>query len=68
MLSHCFEPRLVSCSAQRQAPPVQATTAPPACDSSTKAPATTTPRGSYLPDGSSPNTLYPNISREGTFI
>lgn len=38
------------------------------CDSSTVAPATSAPRGSYMPDGSSANHLYPNISHEGCWF
>ena len=34
------------------------------CDNSTVAPATA-PRGSYMPDGSASNSLYPNIAKEG---
>ncbi|KAK7483382.1 hypothetical protein BaRGS_00025322 [Batillaria attramentaria] len=45
----------------RHSPAAHTTQAPVGCDTSTVAPATTAPRGSYLPDGSSPNTLYPNI-------
>ncbi|XP_070203947.1 uncharacterized protein [Littorina saxatilis] len=42
-------------------------TSPP-CSSSTVAPATHTPRGSYLPDGSAPNTLYPHIAKDGCWF
>ncbi|KAK7483370.1 hypothetical protein BaRGS_00025310, partial [Batillaria attramentaria] len=41
----------------RHIPAAHTTQAPVGCDTSTVAPATTAPRGSYLPDGSSPNTL-----------
>ncbi|KAK7468006.1 hypothetical protein BaRGS_00036750 [Batillaria attramentaria] len=41
--------------------------APVPCDSptTTVAPASTVPQTSYMPDGSSPNTLYPNIPKGG---
>ncbi|KAK7087274.1 uncharacterized protein [Littorina saxatilis] len=38
------------------------------CDRATVAPATHTPRGSYMPDGSAPNTLYPHIPKEGCWL
>ncbi|XP_076473023.1 uncharacterized protein LOC143302302 [Babylonia areolata] len=43
------------------------TSAPPPCDS-TVAPSTSTPRGAYLPDGTSPNTLYPHIPNTGCWL
>ncbi|PVD31350.1 hypothetical protein C0Q70_06762 [Pomacea canaliculata] len=54
--------------AHRHPASARTTAVPVACDSSTVAPATTAPRGSYMPDGSSPNTLYPNIPKEGCWF
>ncbi|XP_025093026.1 uncharacterized protein LOC112563338 [Pomacea canaliculata] len=54
--------------ARRHPASARTTAVPVACDSSTVVPATTAPRGSYMPDGSSPNTLYPNIPKEGCWF
>ncbi|XP_071094441.1 uncharacterized protein [Haliotis cracherodii] len=45
---------------QTKTPPVQ----PPTC-AGTVAPATKTPQTPYISDGSGPNTIYPNIPKQG---
>ncbi|KAK7087264.1 uncharacterized protein [Littorina saxatilis] len=49
--------------------PIEPTSpSPPPCDYSTVAPATSTPGVSYLPDGTAPNHLYPDIPEEGCWL
>ncbi|KAK7087271.1 uncharacterized protein [Littorina saxatilis] len=54
--------------AQRHAPTTHPSPTPMSCERTTKAPATSTPGVSYLPDGTAPNHLYPDIPKEGCWL
>ncbi|KAK7087268.1 uncharacterized protein [Littorina saxatilis] len=52
----------------KEKPRTHSSPSPPPCDNSTVAPATSTPGVSYLPDGTAPNHLYPDIPKEGCWL